>query len=194
MAALWLPPVEGIGNHKDTVVPKRLPAVSNEMILFYGKELDDLVQLLPSQVILLTGLSEDQLHDRKRMRPPLPPFPSQRKPGASLWYSMGSIREYLDWLKKEQKFNKDIGRRRGDFVAYPTFIDWLSTGKISDTWPMAIVGKQQRPIDFWATVRGDVKMARSDTCEWLTLSDYLDRTMRILKAAESDRLVRKAGA
>jgi hemolysin D len=43
-------------------------------------------------------------------------------------------------------------------------------GKISDTWPMAIVGKQQRPMDFWASVRGDVKMARADTCEWLTLA------------------------
>jgi len=91
VAALWLPLIEGMVNHKDTVVPKRIPAVSNEMLLFYGKELDDLVQLLPSQVILMTGLSENQLHDRKRMRPPLPPFPSQRKPGASLWYSMGSI-------------------------------------------------------------------------------------------------------
>jgi len=59
---------------------------------------------------------------------------------------------------------------------------------------MAIVGKQQRPIDFWSTVRGDIKMARSDTCEWLTLGDYLGRTMRILKAAESDRLTKKAGA
>lgn len=175
-------------------MPKRIPAVSNEMILLYGKELDDLVQLLPSQVILLTGLSEDQLHDRKRMRPPLPPFPSQRKPGASLWYSMGAIREYLDWLKKEQKFNKEIGRRRGDFVAYPTFGDWLNKGKIFDTWPMAILGKRERPVDFWATVRGDIKLSRSDTCEWMSLGDYLARRMRFLNADESDRLTKKAGA
>ena len=53
-----------MGHQKDIAVPKRIPAVSNEMILLYGKDLDDLVQLLPSQVILLTGLSEDQLHDR----------------------------------------------------------------------------------------------------------------------------------
>jgi hypothetical protein len=78
---------------KETLVPKRIPAVSNEMILLYGTGLDDQVPLLTSQVILLTGLSQDHLRDRKRMRPPLPPFPSQRKPGASLWYSMGSIRE-----------------------------------------------------------------------------------------------------
>jgi hypothetical protein len=174
-------------------VPKRIPAVSNEMILLYGTGLDDLVPLLPSQVILLTGLSEDQLRDRKRMRPPLPPFPSQRKPGASVWYSIGSIREYLGWLTKEQKFNKEIGRRRGDFAAYPTFVDWLNTGKISDLWPMAIVGRQERPVDFWATVRGDVKMARSDTCEWMTLGNYLSRMMRISKAADSNRLIRKAG-
>lgn len=59
---------------------------------------------------------------------------------------------------------------------------------------MAIVGKRQRPVDFWATVPGDVKMARSDNCEWLTLGDYLGRTMRILKAVESGRLVKKVGA
>jgi hypothetical protein len=45
---------------------------------------------------------------------------------------------------------------------------------------MAIVGRQERPVDFWATVRGDLKMARSDTCEWMTLGNYPARMMRIL--------------
>jgi len=156
--------------------------------------LSDDVLVLPEQMIIVTGFSVHQLKDRMRTRPPKPPLPEPReKPGQSVWYSMGAVRRYRQWAAEEQRINQATGRRRGDFS---TFADWLNRGRTGDKWPMALVGKRQRPVDFWATLRGEVKMSRTDTCAWLTLGDYLERRLAFTQVEEEARLrkIRKAEA
>jgi hypothetical protein len=51
-------------------MPKRVPAISDDLILREVGHLADEVLLLPAQVQLLTGLSIGQLKERMRTRPP----------------------------------------------------------------------------------------------------------------------------
>jgi hypothetical protein len=100
-------------------------------------------------MIIVTGFSVYQLKDRMRTRPPKPTLPEpSEKPGQSGWYSMGAVRRYRQWAAEEQRIHQATGRRRGDFS---TFAVWLNRRRIGDQWPMTLVGKRQRPVDFWAT-------------------------------------------
>jgi hypothetical protein len=152
-------------------MPRRKPAIDDETLRREVGDLADEVLLLPQQVTLLTGLSVGQLKERQRTRPPKPPHPEPReKERKALWYSLGAVRGYREWVKEQAEVNAVIAKRQpGGFAG------WLNSADLqSEPWPCAIVGPYKRPVDAWATIRGEVSMGRADRIAWLSLPEYLD--------------------
>jgi len=163
-------------------MPRRKPAIDDETLRREVGDLADEVLLMPQQVTLLTGLSVGQLKERQRTRPPKPPHPEPReKERKALWYSLGAVRRYREWVKEQAEVNAVIAKRQpGGFAG------WLNNANLqSEPWPCAIVGPYKRPVDAWATIRGEVSMGRSDVIRWLSLADYLEARLAAAQA-ESD--------
>jgi hypothetical protein len=138
-------------------VAKRIAAVSTEYLLREVGKLDDAVQLLPEQVVILTGLTRNKLRERMQTRPPQPPYPMPReRRHTSVWYSLGEIRRYLKQLQEDAAFDIQWReqKRRG-------FVEWLAHNEADETWPIALIGPTKRPVDFWSTLRGDCDHARN---------------------------------
>ena len=148
--------------------------------------LADDVLLLPSQLILLVGLSVDQLKERQRRKPPQPPHPEPReKPKQAVWYSLGEVRRYRAERAEQAKLKAEVDAVMAQRGTHPGFATWLNTSKgHGETWPCAIVGPHGKPVDAWATIRGEVAMGRGDTIRWLTLADYLDARQSAALAEE----------
>ena len=151
-------------------MPRRKPAIDDETLRREVGDLADEVLLLPQQVTLLTGLSVGQLKERQRTRPPKPPHPEPReKERKALWYSLGAVRRYRGWVKEQAAVNAVIAKRQFD-----GFSAWLNGADLqSEPWPCAMIGPFKRPVDAWATIRGEVDMRRSDPIRWLDLDQYL---------------------
>jgi hypothetical protein len=63
---------------------------------------------------------------------------------------------------------------------------WVNTATPDEMWPIALVGPLRKPVDFFATVRGEVPMARKDRCAWMTLSEYFEAMKQMLATAASE--------
>lgn len=187
MAPPWLPQ---LGVCYPEHMPKRIPAIPDELLIREVGHLSDEVLLLPRQVQVLTGLSVSQLKERLRTRPPKPPHPEPReRPRDALWYSLGEIRRYRGLRAEQAEVNAELAKRGFGFAA------WLA-GYPTDPWPFALVGPHKRPVDIWATIRGEAPMARTDAVAWLTLDDYLRERLRasLGETAAADRATRVAVA
>jgi len=104
-------------------MPRRKPAIDDEILRREVGTLADEVLLLPSQVLLICGLSEWQLKEHRRTRPPKPPHPEPReKPRAAPWYSLGACRHYRVWKQEQADVNAEIARRKAN-----GFAAWLNT-------------------------------------------------------------------
>jgi len=163
-------------------MPKRVPAIPDDILRREVGHLADDVLLLPVQVTLLTGLSVGQLKERLRTRPPQPPHPEPReRPREALWYSLGEVRRFRAHKVELAAMNAELaklGFRAG-------FATWLNTGTVqSDPWPFALVGPHKRPVDAWATIRGEIAMGRADPISWLTLPGYLDARQKAALAQQ----------
>jgi len=131
--------------------------------------LADEVRVLPQQMAILTGLSVDALKERRRTRPPKPPHPEPReRAGNAVWYSMASVRHYRAWLAEQANVGRTVAAR----TLPQSFPVWLNTAAPDERWPISLVGAAARPVDFWATVRGEVSMGRKDSCAWFSATEY----------------------
>jgi hypothetical protein len=93
-------------------MPKRIPAIDDQILRREAGDLSDEVLLLPRQVALLTGLSVGILKERRRTRPPQPPFPEPRdRPGQVLWYSMGEIRRFRSARAEQAAIDAELAKR-----------------------------------------------------------------------------------
>jgi hypothetical protein len=63
-------------------------------------------------------------------------------------------------------------QRRGDFL------EWVTNTEPDEEWPIALIGPTKRPVDLWATLRGDVHMRGTDRARWMTAKQYVD-AMRV---------------
>jgi hypothetical protein len=160
---------------------KRVSVISDETLLSEAglQGLSKRTPLLPQQVTLLTGLSVAALKERRRTKPPKPPLPMLReKAHGAVWYSFGSVCDYLDeWLPLHVEAEALHAKRlaRSETQALGGFSAWLNAAHHqTERWPCAIIGPHKRPVDAWATIRGEVTMGRSDPIRWLTLPDYLE--------------------
>jgi len=174
-------------------MPRRKPAIDDETLRREVGDLADEVLLLPQQVALITGLSVGQLKERQRTRPPNPPHPEPReKERKALWYSLGAVRGYREWVKEQAAVNAAIAKRQfGGFAA------WLNGADLqSEPWPCAMIGPFKRPVDAWATIRGEVSMGRSAFIRWLDLDQYLvaRKSAVVAQAKAEDRAVNVARA
>jgi hypothetical protein len=174
---------------------RRKRAIDDETLRREAGTLADEVLLLPVQVLMICGLSQWQLKEHGRTRPPKPPHPEPRaNPDALPWYSLGACRYYRVWLQEQEAANAVMAKRKSE-TRFSGFASWLNTADLrSDPWPCAVVGPYARPVDFWATVRGEVAIDHKDACKWLSLGDYLDlRTESARLEAEAvDRAARVA--
>jgi hypothetical protein len=151
---------------------KRKPKVSDEVLLREAHMLSDDVLLLPKQVGIIAGLSDRELLDRRRADPPKPPLPEPRDPDSTVyWYSLGAIRAYKASLREGAAI-KDELRNQG-YEDQRRFSAWLSEPGIRTRWPCALIGSHKRPVDIWATIRGEVVMTPSDKVAWLTRGAFL---------------------
>jgi len=175
-------------------MPARVPAVSDEVLRREVGMLADDVLLLPSQLIMLVGLSIDQLKERQRRKPPQPPHPEPReKPKQAVWYSLGEVRRFRAARAEKAAFDGEVNAEMARRGMNPGFAAWLNTAHVqSDPWPCAIVGPHGKPVDAWATIRGEVAMGRGDPIRWLSLDEYLDA--RQMAAMAEARAVDRAKA
>lgn len=137
--------------------------------------LADDVLLLPSQLILLIGLSVDQLKERHRRKPPQPPHPEPReKPKQSVWYSLGEVRRFRAARAEKAALDPEVNAEMARRGKNPGFATWLNTANAqSEPWPCGIVAPHGKPVDAWATIRGEVALGRGDRIRWLSLDEYL---------------------
>lgn len=171
-------------------MPKRVPAVTDEVLRREAGMLADDVRILPQQMAILTGLSVDALKERRRTRPPKPPLPEPReRAGNAVWYSMASVRHYRAWLREHAL----AGGVQSEQIPAPSasFGAWLNTAASDECWPMALVGATLHPVDFWATVRGEVTLCRKDLCVWLTALEY---AAMLVTALRHESALRSASA
>lgn len=142
-------------------MPARRPAISDEVLRREAATLSDDVMLLPEQVVVVTGLSRDQLRERARTRPPKPPLREPReKAGGAVWYSMGECRRYREMLREQV----------ASAGAAATLREWKR--KEGSRWPVALLGEHRRPVNFWMTLRGKANMARTDVVRWMTWAEF----------------------
>ena len=154
-----------------------------------GSLADD-VPLLPKQVILIEGLSVDTLKERRRTRPPQPPFPKPYVKGDALWYTLGEIRRYRAEKAENIAIQAELNRRHKH---QPGFASWLNTSP-AEPWPFALVGPHKRPVDVWSTIRGEVPMSRKDTVAFLTVAQYLEKRLAAARAEEAAKELAEAKA
>lgn len=154
-------------------MPKRRPAISDDVLMRELDTLPDGTLVMPSQVKMVTGLSERDLLYRRRTDPPTPPFPEPRDLGKSIyWYSLGTLRAYRASLKEGAEIKAELQRQ--GYENQRRFSAWLSTPSIKTRWPCAIVGPHKRPVDIFATIRGEFPMTHADKTTWLTRKAFLD--------------------
>jgi len=174
-------------------MPKRTPAIPDDILRREVGHLSDDVLLLPAQLILLTGLTVGQLKERQRRKPPQPPLPEAReKRKQAVWYSLGAVRRFRVERAEQAAFKAEVDAIMAKKRGTPGFSAWLATST-PDPWPIALLGRGRRPVDAWSTIRGEVQMARSDRIEWLTQDEYLDAMAAWVEATRV-ALEREAGA
>jgi hypothetical protein len=167
-------------------MPIRLPAIPDDVLRRELESLPDSTRLLPKQVIMVIGLSASQLKERNRLDPPKPPHPLPREKGhPGLWFSLGSLRAYLASIEEQANIDSALGRR--PFERKLRFSAWLGSPHLTTQWPFALVGPQKRPVDLWATIRGEVPMRRTDSTAWLTVDAYLSARLAAAEAEERAR-------
>lgn len=152
--------------------------------------LPDSTPLLPTQVIIVAGLTETQLKDKRRFDPPKPPHPMPREKGhPGLWYALGELRAYLASVKAQAEVDAELGRNH--FEHKLRFSAWVGMANIGTRWPFAMVGPHKRPVDIWATIRGEVTMGRGDKAGWLSVGEYLDARQKaaLAELRAADRAV-----
>ena len=168
-------------------MPKRERAIPDEVLWREAHTLPDSTRLLPTQVIIVAGLTNAQLIHKRGFDPPKPPLPLPREKGhPGYWYSLGELRAYLASVKEQAEVDAELGRN--PFEHKLRFSAWLGTPNIGTRWPFAMVGPHKRPVDIWATIRGEVTMGRADKAQWLSVDEYLDARQKAalaeLRAAE----------
>jgi hypothetical protein len=111
-----------------------------------------------------------------------------------VWYSLGEVRRFREWRLHEAAVNAEMDRRKR--LASSGFASWLNAAD-AEPWPFALVGPHRRPVDVWATIRGEVVMARTDHVAWLSVEDYLRARLAAARAEQGERddeaAVAKAG-
>jgi hypothetical protein len=167
-------------------MPKRKPAIDDEILRREAGSLADEVLLLPEQVKLICGLSQGQLKEHRRTEPPKPPFPEPRdNPRAAPWYSLGACRHYRAWKQEQADVNAELARRKTGRRNTGGFAAWLNSSTAqSEPWPCALIGPYNRPVDAWATIRGEVTMERGDLIVWMGLIEFVEA--RLKSAREQD--------
>lgn len=124
--------------------------------------------LTTPQVAFLIGMSVDQVKERRRTRPPKPPFPLKpdvdAKRGSAVWYALGDVLDYL-----RSRMPTPESARALSFASFSTF---MSSALPEDEWPFAraITGE---PVDLIASLRSGDLTDPEEECAWLSLADYL---------------------
>lgn len=147
--------------------------ISDELLVSNGVwDLEPTLPLSERQVALMTIFSVGQLKERRRMRPPQPPFPMKPddtiKRGAAVWYPLGEVLAY----KKAQLARPLPPIARPSPTTIHTFATFLRLGRLSDSWVFAHTTEGQ-PIDFFASLRLGKLIDPRGECGWLTLDEYL---------------------
>jgi hypothetical protein len=154
-------------------MPKRSDRIADDLLLANGVwDLDPTLPLSPRQVSLITGLSVDQLKERRRTRPPKPPFPFRGiddRPGSALWYPLGEALDY-----KRNRLPRPLPPLSPPTAPGRTFATFLTQALPTDVWPFQRTRDGQW-IDFFTAVRlGQWNDPEGEAeCAWLTLEAYL---------------------
>lgn len=155
-------------------MPRKRERIGDELLLANGVwELDPSLPLSPRQVALITGLGLGQLKERRRTRPPQPPFPFRRddgKPGTAVWYPLGEALNY-----KRERMPRTLPTLVSRTSPPLTFSAFLAQALPDDEWPFQRTSEGLL-IDFFASLRlGLLSDQTGDgVCAWLSLSSYLD--------------------
>lgn len=154
-------------------MPKKPDRISDELLLANGVwDLDPTLPLSPRQVELITGLSMDQLKERRRTNPPKPPFPFRSdddKPGSAIWYPLGEALAY-----KRTRLPRPLPALAPPTAPVRTFATFLTRALPTDVWPFQRTQDGQW-IEFFTALRlGRWNDPEGEgECVWLTLEAYL---------------------
>lgn len=157
-------------------MPKKPDRIGDELLLANGVwDLDPTLPLSPRQVELITGLSMDQLKERRRTNPPKPPFPFRSdddKPGSAIWYPLGEALAY-----KRSRLPRPLPVLSPPVTSGRTFSSFLAQALPNDLWPFQRTADGQWQ-DLFAAIRlGQWINPEADAeCAWLTLEAYLRET------------------
>ena len=162
--------------------------MSIDPIIAAFDELPNSQLLTAKQLALIMSETEIALkHRRSRGEPP----PWKSTGANKIRYEVGEYRKWVLGLDqgntlKARKEKKDaiLGldepiQKGGNRSKQTTFQDFIATGKAKDEWPIAHVGMNKHPIDFFQSLRMDLD--DSDDCSWITLEQYLIDLKRSLQ-------------
>ena len=155
-------------------MPRKRERIGDELLLANGVwELDPSLPLTARQVALITGLGIGQLKERRRTRPPQPPFTFRRddaRPGSAVWYPLGEALSY-----KRERMPRILPALTSPTLPILTFTAFIEKALPHQKWPFQRAADGSL-VDFFASLRlGPMSDPNGDAdCLWLTFKTYLD--------------------
>lgn len=161
-------------------MPKVSPAIPDAIILAHigdREKLSDDLWLIAPQLSMLLGRSVDQLDEDRKVGNPPPAMKPWGEKGP-VRYKMGTVRAFM-FGKASTEYNnteharQEIAKRNLTTSAFTNFEGFLANARPNDVWPITV--HKGTPIDFFRSLGLDDTLTDEDTCQWMTLDEYLER-------------------
>jgi hypothetical protein len=173
-------------------MPKVTPGIPDEIVLAKLGDRDalcDELWLIPAQVGMLLGRSQDQLEEDRKVGNP-PPAMRPWSESGPVRYKLGTVRDMMLGPASEEYANTRAakeGVQKRALRGFSTFADWLDEAKPRDEWPF-LIRKGKAPIDFWKSLSMGEKLSLSDDddCGLLNLDEYLNARAEAAWIAEDE--------
>jgi hypothetical protein len=176
-------------------MPKVTPGIPDEIVLakFGDREaLCDELWLIPAQVGMLLGRSQDQLEEDRKVGNP-PPAMRPWSESGPVRYRLGTVRDMMlgpasDEYKDTRAAREGLKQRK--LIGFATFSDWLDGAKRADEWPF-LLRRGKAPVDFWKSLSLSEVLAlnEEDSCGWLNLDEYLLARQEAARIADAESQV-----
>jgi len=180
-------------------MPKVTPGIPNEIVLAKlgdRQALSDDLWLIPTQVGMLLGRSQEQLEEDRKVGNP-PPAMRPWSESGPVRYKLGTIRDMMLGPASEEYVNTRAARegvQKRALLGFATFSDWLDEAKPADEWPF-LLRKGKAPVDFWKSLALSEVLALNDedSCGWLSLDEYLSARREAARIADAESQVADYG-
>jgi hypothetical protein len=161
-----------------SLMPKQ-PArsFSDEFLRSQGiYSLDPETPLFAEEAAVLLSCSTDKLERARKAGDP-PPF-HQERPRGAVRYALGDVLKHRGSHKRTS--SAEVWAEHHDrLLGITAFSQLLMSGRAESEWPYVLVGKERRPIDFFASLTLPSTERRG--VKWMSLAAYFAEALRAVE-------------